>query len=189
MKKINAKQKNIWTILLLSIVGIILVFAIYLKLDSNKQEDIMPGMSEENNLIVEDIMKSKEPEAVVEVPEVEPEEINESEKSDDVVIEEPMPTEPDKPELDAPDVVPQTEDDVEDMTKIPEYNEEEVVIEGEEVVVTEEEVTEEQEESESTLIPPSENPFANPDNAGNPTEVDGEDYYEDGRKAGEGDKF
>ncbi|MBK5247775.1 MAG: hypothetical protein JJE49_11000, partial [Peptostreptococcaceae bacterium] len=41
----------------------------------------------------------------------------------------------------------------------------------------------------SNLVPDSQNPFANPDNVGVPEEVNGEDYYENGVPAGQGDKF
>jgi hypothetical protein len=106
-----------------------------------------------------------------------------------------MPEPPEKPELDAPEDKPETTDDLEDMDNVPEYNEDDLVVETEEVVVVNEpqESTETEpiveDEGKSNLVPPSENPFSNPANAAKPIESNGEDYYEDGRKAGEGDKF
>ena len=73
------------------------------------------------------------------------------------------------------------------MTKEPEYEESQVKYEEEEPVV--EPVTETETKEDSNLVPDSDNPFANPENAAKPTEVNGEDYYEDDRKPGEGDKF
>jgi len=105
-----------------------------------------------------------------------------------------MPIEPEKPELEAPDSKPQTKDNLNDPGKVPTYNDKDVVKEGEEVTVTEvkksNEPVKNQEESkpsESKLVPPSENPFANPANVGKPIELDGSDLGEG--EWGTGDKF
>ncbi|GEM_PF-2120494 len=110
----------------------------------------------------------------------------------EVVIEEPMPTPPKQPELEAPTEKPTTDADLEDMDTLPTYKEEETVVETEEVVrhEPEEDVTESepvQEESDSQLVPPSENPFLNPDNAGKVTELDMSDISD--YVPGTGDKF
>jgi hypothetical protein len=68
-----------------------------------------------------------------------------------------------------------------------------LVVETEEVVVVNEpqESTEPEpiveDEGESNLVPPSENPFLNPNNAAKPIELDGSDFG-DG-EWGTGDKF
>ncbi|MBV1758085.1 MAG: hypothetical protein KMY55_09610 [Dethiosulfatibacter sp.] len=195
MKKTNPKQINLVIGTSLIIVAVILGALIFSKLNTQEVAKDNVLSDRDNVPIVEEIDESDVLEQVVEVPKIKDTETKVTEDKEEVTsIEEPMPEPPEKPELEAPKDKPETNDDLEDMDNIPEYNEEELVIEPEEVVVVNgtEETTEpavEEEEHESNLVPLSDNPFLNPANAGNPVEVDGEDYYEDGRKAGEGDKF
>ncbi len=195
MKKINGKQKNVLVSASLLMVALVLVFTLYGKLNSNEgQLDPIQEVAAESAPQVDDLEKPEIVEEAVTVADIEPEKITISDdKVEVVVINEPLPTPPVKPELEAPESKPQTNDNLEDMDNMPEYAEEELVIEtGEAIIISEEnkvaEPTEEQ-PAGSSLVPASENPFANPANAVNPVEVNGEDYYEDGRKAGEGDKF
>lgn len=109
------------------------------------------------------------------------------EQDDDVIVEETMPEEPDKPETSPPDIVPETKDDVTDMSKEPEYEEEQVTYEEEKKEEAPKDNIEEK--KDSNLIPDSQNPFLNPNNAGNPDIREGEDFYENGVPAGQGDKF
>jgi hypothetical protein len=197
MKKMNSKQITVVTGTSLIIVAVIFGALIFSKLNTGEvSKDNVLSENQDYTLVVEEIKESEEVKKVVEVPKIRDTETKVIEANEEVVsIEEPMPEPPEKPELEAPKDKPETIDDLEDMDNVPEYNEEDLVVEPEEVVVVNEpqESTEPErvveEEGESTLVPPSENPFANPANAAKPIESNGEDYYEDGRKAGEGDKF
>ncbi|KAB3527082.1 DUF6550 family protein [Alkaliphilus serpentinus] len=197
MKKMNSKQITLFTGTSLIIVAVIFGALIFSKLNTQEvgKDNVLSDI-ENNAPVVEKIEESDEIEQVVEVPKIQDTETKLTEDKAEVTsIEEPMPEPPEKPELEAPKDKPETNDDLEDMDNVPEYNEEDLVIEPEEVVVVNEpqESTEPEpvveEESESNLVPSSENPFLNPENAAKPIESNGEDYYEDGRKAGEGDKF
>jgi hypothetical protein len=110
----------------------------------------------------------------------------------EVVIEEPMPTPPKQPELEAPTEKPTTDADLEDMDTLPTYKEEETRVETDEVVrhEPEEDIIESepvQEESDSQLVPPSENPFLNLEQDVEPIEVDMSDISD--YVPGTGDKF
>ncbi|WZL72052.1 hypothetical protein QBE52_13195 [Clostridiaceae bacterium 35-E11] len=197
MKKMNSKQITLFTGTSLIIVAVIFGALIFSKLNTQEvgKDNVLSDI-ENNAPVVEKIEESDEIEQVVEVPKIQDTETKLTEDKAEVTsIEEPMPEPPEKPELEAPKDKPETNDDLEDMDNVPEYNEEDLVIEPEEVVLVNEpqESTEPEpvveEESESNLVPSSENPFLNPENAAKPIESNGEDYYEDGRKAGEGDKF
>jgi hypothetical protein len=197
MKKMNSKQITLVTGTSLIIVAVIFGALIFSKLNTGEvAKDNVSSENQHNMPVVEEIEETEEVKQVVEVPKIQDSETKVIEDNEEVVsIEEPMPDPPEKPELEAPKDKPETTDDLEDMDNVPEYNEEDLVVETEEVV----EVSKPQEstelepvvedESESNLVPPSENPFSNPANAVKPIELNGEDFYEDGRKAGEGDKF
>jgi hypothetical protein len=193
MKKINGKQKNILVSASLLLVALVLVFTLYGKLNSNEgQLDPIQEVAAESAPQVDDLEKPEIVEEAVTVADIEPEKITISDdKVEVVVINEPLPTPPAKPELEAPESKPQTNDNLEDMDNMPKYAEEELVIEtGEAIIVSEEnKVAEpiEEQPAGSSLVPPSENPFANPANAVNPVEIDGSelsDYI-----PGTGDKF
>lgn len=195
MKKMNSKQITMVTGTSLIIVAIIFGALIFSKLNTGEvANDNLSSEVQDNTPVVEEIEVSEEVNPLVEVPkiqETEKEVINDNEEI--VSIDEPLPEPPEKPELEAPEGKPETTDDLEDMDKVPEYNEEDLVVETEEVVVVNEtqESTEPEpvveEEYESNLVPPSENPFFNPDNAAKPIELDGSDFG-DG-EWGTGDKF
>ncbi|WP_202708503.1 DUF6550 family protein [Sporosalibacterium faouarense] len=198
MKKMNSKQITLFTGTSLIIVAVIFGALIFSKLNTQEvgKDNVLSDI-ENNAPVVEKIEESDEIEQVVEVPKIQDTETKLIEDKAEVTsIEEPMPEPPEKPELEAPKDKPETNDDLEDMDNVPEYNEEDLVIEPEEVVVVNETekttepesvVIEEEQSSESNLVPPSENPFANPANAGNPKEIDGSDLSD--YVPGTGDKF
>ncbi len=194
MKKMNSKQITLVTGTSLIIVAVIFGALIFSKLNTGEvSKDNVLSENQEDTPVVEEIEKSEELKKIVEVPKIQNTETKVIEDNEEVVsIEEPMPEPPEKPELEAPKDKPETNDDLEDMENVPEYNEEELVVETEEVVVVNEpqESTEPdsvEEEYESNLVPPSENPFLNPENAAKPIELDGSDFG-DG-EWGTGDKF
>ncbi len=193
MKKMNSKQITLVTGTSLIIVAVILGALIFSKLNSQEVgKDNVLSDNHDNMPVVEEIEETEEVEQDVEVPKIQDTETKLTEDKEEVTaIEEPMPEPPEKPELEAPKDKPESNDGLEDMDNVPEYNEEDLVIESEEViVVNEEDPTEpviEEEESESNLVPPSDNPFANPANAENPTEIDGSDLSD--YVPGTGDKF
>lgn len=197
MKKMSSKQITTVTVTSLIIVAIIFGALIFSKLNTGEvTNDNLSSEVQDNTPVVEEIELSEEVNPLVEVPkiqETEKEVINDNEEI--VSIDKPLPEPPEKPELEAPEGKPETTDDLEDMDKVPEYKEEDLVVETEEVFVVNEtqESTEPEpvveDRGESNLVAPSENPFANPANAVKPIELNGEDFYEDGKKAGEGDKF
>jgi hypothetical protein len=121
----------------------------------------------------------KEETVVVEEIVITEEKEDEKEKEENVVVEVPMP--------EVPDTVPKTKDDVTDMSKEPEYENEQVTYQEEEK--DELPKVENEEKEDSNLVPDSQNPFADPANVGKPKVYEGEDFYQDGQKAGEGDKF
>ena len=195
MKKMNSKQITLITGTSLIIVAVILGALIFSKLNIREvTKDNLASDNQDNMPVVEEIEVSEEVKPLVEVPkiqETEKEVINDNEEI--VSIDEPLPEPPEKPEIEAPEGKPETTDDLEDMDKVPEYNEEDLVVETEEVVVVNEpqESTETEpiveEEGESNLVPPSENPFANPANAVNVEEIDGSELSD--YVPGTGDKF
>lgn len=195
MKKMSSKQVTLITGTSLIIVAVIFGALIFSKLNTGEvTKDNLASDNQDNIPVVEEIEVSEEVNHLVEVPkiqETEKEVINDNEEI--VSIDEPLPEPPGKPELEAPEGKPETTDDLEDMDNVPKYNEEDLVVETEEVVVvseTEESTEPEpvvEEEYESNLVPPSENPFLNPDNAAKPIELDGSDFG-DG-EWGTGDKF
>lgn len=195
MKKVNDNQIYRLVIGVLAVIAVILVSSMGSQLGGTKLQDDLLAQKDAEYVSVETIKQSNQANNVV-VPEIEPSpQINiEDTKEEQVVIEVPMPLEPEKPELEAPDTKPETNDNLNDPTKVPTYNDKVVVKEGEKVTVPEEnkinELVKDSEEakpSESKLVPPSENPFANPANVGKPIEVKSEDISD--RIPGTGDKF
>lgn len=195
MKKINDKQMRRLGIGVLAVIAVVLVFAIGSQLNRNEPEDDLAVQNDNEKVSVETITQDTKEKNIV-VTEIKPTDAGTTEdvKDEQVVIEVPMPKEPEKPELEAPESKPQTKDNLNNPGKVPTYNDKDVVKEGEKVTVTEEKKTVEpvknQEESkptESNLVPPSENPFSNPANVGKPIELDGSDLG-DG-EWGTGDKF
>lgn len=195
MKKMNSKQITMVTGTSLIIVAVILGALIFSKLNTREvTKDNLASDNQDNMPVVEEIEVSEEVMPHVEVPKIQDTETVEIKDNEEVVsIDEPLPEPPEKPELDAPEDKPETTDDLEDMDNVPEYNEEDLVVETEEVVVVNEpqELTEPEpiveDEGESNLVPPSENPFANPANAINVEEIDGSELSD--YVPGTGDKF
>lgn len=193
MKKMNMKTKRVMLISTFLVIGIALVGAIYIKTNTkNMNEDILIKEKESDDTVVDNIEEPEKGEEKIEVPEIREEEVikdidNKVEKE---VIEEPLPKEPEKPKSTPPEKKPQTKDGVEDMTKEPEYDEEEVIYIPEE---KEEPQTEKdpapKDNEEDNLVPESENPFLqdNIPNNGDGGEMKGEDLG-DG-EWGTGDKF
>jgi hypothetical protein len=195
MKKMNSKQITLVTGTSLIIVAVIFGALIFSKLNTGEvANDNVLSENQDDTPVVEAIKESEEVKPVVQVPKIQDTETKVIKDNEEVVsIDEPMPEPPEKPELEAPEDKPETTNDLDDMENVPEYNEEDLVIESEEVVVVKEpqESTEPEpvveEEYESNLVPPSENPFLNPENAAKPIELDGSDLG-DG-EWGTGDKF
>lgn len=195
MRKMNSKQITLVTGTSLIIVAVIFGALIFSKLNTGEvAKDTLSSEIQDNTPVVEEIQVSEEVMPLVEVPKIQDTETDVIKDNEEVVsIDEPLPELPEKPELEAPEGKPETTDNLEDMDNVPEYNEEDLVVETEEVVVVNEPQESREtepiveEEYESNLVPPSENPFVNPDNAGKPTEVQGEDLG-DG-EWGTGDKF
>jgi hypothetical protein len=195
MKKMSSKQVTLITGTSLIIVAVIFGALIFSKLNTREvTKDNLASDNQDNMPVVEEIEVSEEVMPHVEVPKIQDTETVEIKDNEEVVsIDEPLPEPPEKPELDAPEDKPETTDDLEDMDNVPEYNEEDLVVETEEVVVVNEpqELTEPEpiveDEGESNLVPPSENPFANPANAVNVDEIDGSELSD--YVPGTGDKF
>jgi len=195
MKKMNSKQITLVTGTFLIIVAVIFGALIFSKLNTGEvSKDNVLSENQDNIPVVEEIEVSEEVKPVVEVPKIQDTETELPKDNEEVVsIDELLPEPPEKPELEAPEGKPETTDDLEDMDNVPEYNEEDLVVETEEVVVVNEpqESTEPEpiveDEGESNLVPPSENPFANPANAVNAEEIDGSELSD--YVPGTGDKF
>jgi len=195
MKKMTSKQITLVTGTSLIIVAVIVGALIFSKLNTGEvSKDNVLSENQDNIPVVEEIEVSEEVKPVVEVPKIQDTETELPKDNEEVVsIDELLPEPPEKPELEAPEGKPETTDDLEDMDNVPEYNEEDLVVETEEVVVVNEpqESTEPEpiveDEGESNLVPPSENPFANPANAVNAEEIDGSELSD--YVPGTGDKF
>lgn len=195
MKKMNSKQTTLVAGTSLIIVAVVFGALIFSKLNTGEvAKDNVLSENQDDTPVVEEIEETEGVKPIVEVPKIQDTETEVIEDNEEVVsIEEPMPEPPEKPELEAPEDKPETNDDLEDMENVPEYNEEDLIVEPEEVVVVIEpqESTEPEpvveEEYESNLVPPSENPFLNPDNAVNAEEIDGSELSD--YVPGTGDKF
>ncbi|MGX8797634.1 hypothetical protein ACR6HW_16475 [Fusibacter sp. JL298sf-3] len=195
MKKMIMKNKTAITGVSLVAIAMIIGVMIFTKLNSGDvvADDVIKD-EDATNPVVDELVENENEEVTVEVPEiVETETIVIDQKDQVTTIEEPLPEEPEKPELEAPEETPVSVDDLNNRDTEPQYDEKDVVIESEEVIVVvdeDENVTPEpevSEEEQSDLVPASENPFANPENAGNPTEIDGSDISD--YVPGTGDKF
>jgi hypothetical protein len=195
MKKMTSKQITVVTGTSLIIVAVIFGALIFSKLNTGEvSKDNVLSENQDDTPVVEEIEETEGVKQVVEVPKIQDTETKVIEDNEEVVsIEEQMPEPPEKPELEAPEGKPESTDNLEDMDKVPEYNEEDLVVETEEVVVVNEpqESTEPEpmveDRGESNLVPPSENPFANPANAVNAEEIDGSELSD--YVPGTGDKF
>ncbi|MGV8146776.1 MAG: DUF6550 family protein [Alkaliphilus sp.] len=187
----NLKNQRRMVISALLVICVLLVGAIYLRINPNTavedniaKEDLredtvevaeITGLAEEAK---ENYNKHEENTNTVEVAKIELEQTSEnpSNKVEKVVINEPMPVVPDKPENKPPTHTPQTNSDLGNPDEKPVYAEEEVVYVPEPVEESQtvEETTSSGENQqaanngESGLVPDSENPFlqANiPDNS------------------------
>lgn len=174
--------------------------------DQNKVVvDEIEANSSESDISVEEMEEATDKEIVVEPVDI-PSDDNQEEDGEVVVevievddntgtevsvieveeIEEPIAEEPDKPEQTPPDEIPETTDNLTNPDVVPEYDEEETTY------VPDPEPEEPQDEVRgSNLVPDSENPFLQDDipSNGEGGEIQGEDLYQDGVPAGEGDKF
>ena len=198
MKKMNMKTKRTATISALLVVSMILIGTIYVI--TNKEitdDDLMIDADSKSGPFVESIVEQEEEVITVEALEIKTDTTtcNEDSKVGDVTIDEPMAKEPEKPDNSPPEEKPQTSDNVEDMTKEPEYKEGETFYipkESEEVDPVAEPTTESNQNSGdegSGLVPDSENPFLQeniPSNA-----IGGERKIEEisDHVPGTGDKF
>ena len=150
-------------------------------------------VDEDEGIQVENIDRVEIEEANEESDEitVEPIEVDGGTESDlEVIVEENIEVtiveEPEKPDLTPPEEQPETTDDLTDPNNVPEYDEDETTY------TPEPEAEEPEDEVRgSNLVPDSENPFLQDDipSNGEGGEQQGSDFYEDGNKAGEGDKF
>jgi len=189
------KTKRAMIISALLVMCIVLVGTIFKTTNQKKtNKDIFVKDKSTTIPIVDAIEAPKEDVKTVEVAEIKMDvDLKDiGNKIEEQIIYEQLPKQPVKPKNTPPEKKPQTNDDFEDMRKEPKYNEEEVIYipEIEEYEPMSESDTKSSSE-ESNLVPDSQNPFLhdNIPNNGVGGEMSGEDYYEDGVPAGEGDKF
>lgn len=195
MRKLNMKANRTMIIASFLVVCIICVGAIYVVTNQkNTKDDILIEENISTDPIVEVVKVPKADDEKIEVPEIKEEVIIKDidNKVEEEIIDEPLPIQPEKPKNTPPKKKPQTKGDVENMTKEPEYNEEEITYIPE--AIEEPKITNEFDNNyseESNLVPDSENPFLqdNIPNNGDGGEMLGKDYYENGVVAGQGDKF
>ena len=196
MKKTNDKQMHRLGVGVLAVMAVVLIFAIGSQLNPSESEDDFMVQKNHEKVSVETLPQEPQ-EKNIHVPEIKP---IETRSTKDVKEEQdfsqepmPMPIEAEKAELEAPDHKPQTKDNLNDPSKVPTYNDKDLVKEGKNVSATEAKKSnepvnkKESKATESKLVPPSENPFANPANVGKPVEVNGEDISD--HVPGTGDKF
>lgn len=200
MRKMTIKKQRTVVITALLAVSFLIIGMIYTMNNRQNTTNDLQANEVNNEIQVDSVDAETENVEVVEVEEMKLDGVvvQELEQSDTITItnpkvqeetvEEPMAVQPEKPVNTPPDKTPQTTDSVENTEKVPEYSEEEITFTPEEPVQEEKPVDTGAKE-DSNLVPDSQNPFANPANVGTPVEINGEDLYEDGRKAGEGDKF
>jgi len=144
MKKLEDKQIYRLGIGVLAVIAVVLVFAISTQVGGVRSLDDLTAQMETENVSVEAITQDNQGDNVV-VPEIKPttQPTTESTIDEQFVIAVPMPKEPDKPELEAPDSKPETHDNLNDPSKVPTYNDKDVVKEVEKVTVAEEKKTNE----------------------------------------------
>lgn len=219
MKKKILKMKQYSIITLLIIISIALVGLIYSAGQKSKNDQqVVASENQVNEPIVDEIdyeiiesknsAKDNEDESpYIEVEDIVVDDLNEEDGSSEVIVESididedsnaeisvidvdeidvPVSEEPEKPDMTPPEEIPETTDDLTDPDNVPEYDEDETTY------TPEPEAEEPEEEVRgSNLVPDSENPFLQDDipSNGEGGEQQGSDFYEDGNKAGEGDKF
>ncbi len=219
MKKTNIKMKQYSVVALLVVISIVLVGLIYSTGQKNKDDQQLVGTENqaddptvdeidysvveiEDNIqdtedeisfvVVEDIVANDQneqdgnSEIIVEPIDVDENTNTEINVADVEEIDVPVSEEPVKPETTSPEEIPETSDDLTDPDHVPEYDEEETTY-----VPEPEPEIEVDEVRGSNLVPDSENPFLQDDipSNGDGGEIQGEDLYQDGVPAGEGDKF
>jgi outer membrane biosynthesis protein TonB len=198
MKKMNMKAKRKMIISTLLVIGVILVGAIYVNTNQEStNEDILIEENITTETVVDAIEVPKENTVTVVVSEIKEDVVTKDidNKVEAEIIEEPLPTEPEKPKNTPPEKKPQTKNDVEDMTKEPEYEKEEVIYisdETEKDTLVSEQTTKPNQndrDEESNQVSDSENPFLqdNIPNNGDGGEIKFDDVTE--HVPGTGDKF
>lgn len=194
--KNNVKSKRRMITSMLLILCVFVVGAIYISTSNTDVEDNSASENENDVVpVVEPIEKESETEVTLttDIPEVIVDEVVIEETKDEpstkeevVVIEEGLPEAPEKPETTVPEVIPETKDDVTDVTTEPEYEDDQVTYE-EETEPTVADVPDTEPKEDSNLVPDTENPFSNPENTGNPNEKKSSEYSDS--VPGTGDKF
>ena len=212
------RMKYISVVAILLIVAIALSYGIYQRLQPTTQIDQMDSeVDKQQEVNVEDI-EQEEIVDVPEIQNSEQnQEVKEENSNDKIIldVDEPkVPPAPESPEKESGEepveeitntkveLIPESEDtvkkgDEEENPEPPKYDEPPKTEETEQpentVVVTPKVPQEIDDKQEENTIPDSENPFLNPPSQqeGNdaPGKHDGEEYYENDGKAGEGDKF
>lgn len=192
MKKMNMKTKRVMMIAILLLIGIILIGVIYVKTGPKSiNKDILIEEKITQDTVVDAIEVPKKEIVKVRFPEIQEEvaikEIDH--KVEKEVIQEPLSKEPEKPENIPPEKKPKTKDDVEDMTKEPEYDKEEVTYIPEEKEPKTNYESTSNDTEKSNLVPDSENPFLQDNIPGN-----GDGGFQDSLEysnhvPGTGDKF
>jgi hypothetical protein len=202
MKKINMKIKQYVIISALILVSIVLVGIIYKAGESKHDDKEVASMIYQADTVNVDGIDAASADTEVNHDvdgsdemvtgiEVEPIDINENHDTDSSVAESEqidvkMPVEPEKPDTVPPEYKPVTTDDLTNLDKEPEYVEEDITY------IPEPEHEEPSNEPIGTYtVPDSENPFLqdNIPSNGDGGEIQGEDLYQDGIPAGDGDKF
>ena len=204
----NTKVKYISIITILFIVAIIIFYGIYSKSKPVTQVDQLDKQEEQPYVKVEAI----ENKVTIEVPEIKTTKVEQDKKDnvqeEEVIVEAENQTEKETPSKQAETdtkPIPKNEDvvkegDEEENPNPPNYEEPPKVEEKpvqesakDPVVVTPEVPEDISDDRSDNLVPDSENPFLKPAQDRDNSELEGgnqgSDYYQDGRKAGEGDKF
>ena len=206
MKKMSIKSKRKLISVGLIVICLVLIGSIYLVLNKDKDDftaDTVEGamnspqveefgtnleqkeLMTDESVVVDTVNNSVE-DANKPIDSIITETVDENEEGiiSELTIDVPMPDAPENPTNIPPETKPETKDDLTNPDQKPEYDEEDTTYIPEvESIGKPSEVTSEP----STLVPPAENPFANPSNAANPTEMDSSDYSD--YVPGTGDKF
>lgn len=212
----NNKIKQITIVCVLILVAIGIGYKVYEKTLIPDQEDVIVDENIGTEVQPQDIEDDK---PTVEVPDIkDTESVQEKDQEMSTEVEKPVvPPAPELPEQEIVEEHPVAEEDIlpdgehevlEGDTEVnpePPVREEppkpkveskpvdNAVIVTPDAPNTDTNSNENSSDNGSNLVPDSENPFANPPQAApnnqSPGETEGENYYEDGRKAGEGDKF
>jgi hypothetical protein len=212
------KMKSISVAMILLILAVVLSFGIHQRLQSPTQTDQPESEAEKQTKVhVEDI-ETEDLVDVPKIQNLEQNQEDQEEKSNietTLKVDEPtVPPTPKSPEKETEvklvnedidtkvEVIPESEDkvkegDEEENPKPPKYEEppkaEETKQPENPVIVTPEVPKDTDGRHGENLVPDNENPFLKPPSEvpsnGEGGEMKGEDYYQDGGKAGEGDKF